>query len=303
MDERLDDLFFELRNVSALSTFKNDRPGRFKRFVTYAKPADNILRLTAGGEAVCSLPFDMSVPSCEAALLLYCISGSLTVDAGSLNSELDTGHFCFLSLSEGASLKIRSSVAAFRYFFVEGDLSAYLTPASDPLPVRPYDTSSNSLTLEQLFLVPENLGKKEMLYAHLLITRVLTDYYLCRPHDNMPDDLRPSVTAPIPAYISSMHDSIVLNYSKPLSLQFFEDLFKVDKFKLCREYRLFFGVPPMRDLNNARVKNAKKMLLSSSFTVQEISSRVGFYDINNFTRIFKKITGYTPAQYRNLCSQ
>ena len=303
MDSRLDDLLSRLRSLSSLSNFKNDRPGRFKMFIPGSKPSNNILRLMAGGEAVCDHPCDISVPSCEFALLLYCISGSMTVNAGPLYIELDTGHFSFLTLSEGAIINVRTLEAAFRFFFVEGDLSAYLTPGSDPLPVRPYDTSSDSLTLEQLFIIPENPGKKELLYAHLLITRILTDYHLCRPHDNSSDDLMPSVTAPIPAYISSMHDSIVLNYSKPLSLQFFEDLFKVDKFKLCREYRLFFGVPPMRDLNNARVKNAKKMLLSSSFTVQEISSRVGFYDINNFTRIFKKITGYTPAQYRNLCSQ
>ncbi|WP_028865882.1 helix-turn-helix domain-containing protein [Psychromonas aquimarina] len=48
----------------------------------------------------------------------------------------------------------------------------------------------------------------------------------------------------------------------------------------------------------ARVKKASYQLSHSSLSVQEIASELDWKDITHFIRQFKKVTGFTPAQWR-----
>ena len=47
-----------------------------------------------------------------------------------------------------------------------------------------------------------------------------------------------------------------------------------------------------------RVEAAKLLLLKENMSIAEIAEKVGFSDYNYFTKIFKKISGVTPSQYR-----
>lgn len=58
------------------------------------------------------------------------------------------------------------------------------------------------------------------------------------------------------------------------------------------------GLSPRKYLTNLRLSNARKLLLSSENTIQSISAKVGFPDVNNFIQSFKKSFGITPKQYR-----
>lgn len=51
-------------------------------------------------------------------------------------------------------------------------------------------------------------------------------------------------------------------------------------------------------LQNLRISEACSLLESTDKKVTEILSDVGFKDIKHFNRLFKKITGKTPSQYR-----
>ena len=48
-----------------------------------------------------------------------------------------------------------------------------------------------------------------------------------------------------------------------------------------------------------RVEEAQKLLLEGAFSLKNIAEAVGFEDYNYFARVFKKITGRTPREYRN----
>jgi two-component system response regulator YesN len=49
----------------------------------------------------------------------------------------------------------------------------------------------------------------------------------------------------------------------------------------------------------ARIDQAKELLLHSSFSILEISERMGYSSTSYFYKQFKKITGLTPQQYRD----
>ncbi|MDR1564912.1 MAG: response regulator [Oscillospiraceae bacterium] len=52
-------------------------------------------------------------------------------------------------------------------------------------------------------------------------------------------------------------------------------------------------------LNQARIRRAKDLLDDPSLKIHEISEKVGFSDVTHFSKIFKKIEGVSPNEFRN----
>ena len=51
-------------------------------------------------------------------------------------------------------------------------------------------------------------------------------------------------------------------------------------------------------IHEVRIRKAKELLIQTEKTVQEISGSVGFANIQHFHRLFKRLTGVTPNEYR-----
>ncbi len=52
-------------------------------------------------------------------------------------------------------------------------------------------------------------------------------------------------------------------------------------------------------VQNVRMKKACTLLKNTSMTVENVADSVGYQNVEHFTRLFKKIYGMTPVQYRN----
>ena len=50
--------------------------------------------------------------------------------------------------------------------------------------------------------------------------------------------------------------------------------------------------------NMVRIQNAKSLLTETDMPMHEISTSVGVHDSFYFSKLFKKITGETPRDYR-----
>jgi len=51
-------------------------------------------------------------------------------------------------------------------------------------------------------------------------------------------------------------------------------------------------------INNLRIDEAKRLLISGNKLIKDISSEVGFNDPNYFTKVFTDMTGMSPREYR-----
>ena len=51
-------------------------------------------------------------------------------------------------------------------------------------------------------------------------------------------------------------------------------------------------------LENVRIEHAKRLLLETQYTIQQISDMVGIPDPNYFVKVFKKHCQTTPMKYR-----
>jgi AraC-like DNA-binding protein len=59
------------------------------------------------------------------------------------------------------------------------------------------------------------------------------------------------------------------------------------------------GVPPGQFLTAVRIQEAKRLLLSTTLTVKEITARVGYSSVGTFSTKFKGIVGLSPTAYRD----
>ena len=71
------------------------------------------------------------------------------------------------------------------------------------------------------------------------------------------------------------------------------------KFHFIRLFKKNYGRTPYQYLTEVRIANAKK-LLKSGMPVIGVCVSVGFDSVTSFTRLFKKITGSTPAAFKKL---
>lgn len=59
------------------------------------------------------------------------------------------------------------------------------------------------------------------------------------------------------------------------------------------------GLPPVEYLNRLRIVRAIEYLKNDALSMSDVSAAVGIYDANYFSRLFKKIIGYSPREFRN----
>ena len=68
--------------------------------------------------------------------------------------------------------------------------------------------------------------------------------------------------------------------------------------RFCREFKAAFGATFVEYLARHRVHEAKRLLGNRSMSVTDVAAAVGFTDPSYFTRVFRKIAGASPTEYR-----
>jgi AraC-like DNA-binding protein len=68
---------------------------------------------------------------------------------------------------------------------------------------------------------------------------------------------------------------------------------------LSREFSKYFGDLSFGDyIQHQRIEKAKELMSNPSYSLTEIAYLTGFSDQSHFTRIFKRITGQNPSDFR-----
>jgi transcriptional regulator GlxA family with amidase domain len=67
---------------------------------------------------------------------------------------------------------------------------------------------------------------------------------------------------------------------------------------LAERFRQFLGEPPVSYLTSWRLQMAARMLASTSYSVAQIASEVGYESEQAFNRAFKRKFGNPPARFR-----
>lgn len=55
-------------------------------------------------------------------------------------------------------------------------------------------------------------------------------------------------------------------------------------------------------LNGIRIRKAQDLLKNPSYRIADVADMVGFGEVNHFSKVFKKINGVSPNEFRNKIS-
>ncbi|MEG0094120.1 MAG: helix-turn-helix domain-containing protein [Erysipelotrichaceae bacterium] len=72
----------------------------------------------------------------------------------------------------------------------------------------------------------------------------------------------------------------------------------VNKFYLSHTFKKYIGISPINYMIECRIEKAKDLLITTEYSIEQISSFVGFSSQSYFSQIFKKKTLKSPNQYR-----
>lgn len=85
---------------------------------------------------------------------------------------------------------------------------------------------------------------------------------------------------------------------QPFSLAQLSLQLAISERTLNRRFKDALGVPPLKYLQTLRMEVAKRLLASTSLSVDAVSERVGYSDLSGFRLLFKRIAGVPPGEYR-----
>ncbi|MGQ8872681.1 AraC family transcriptional regulator [Paenibacillus sp. TSA_86.1] len=88
------------------------------------------------------------------------------------------------------------------------------------------------------------------------------------------------------------------HYAQSISMENMAVHFHYSTHYLARVFKRKFGCSPMDYVVQTRIKRAKTLLTETEAQIREVAESVGYKDLYYFSRIFKRTTGETPAQYK-----
>lgn len=137
----------------------------------------------------------------------------------------------------------------------------------------------------------KNLGYSYM-YQHYLLSLIIHILRLVNARTAVSSDDKSS------SFGNRVKEYIDKNYNQEISLNDLAHTLHISQYYLSHIFKNELGYSPINYLIKRRIDEAKKLLLTTSKTVQEISKIVGYENPSYFNLIFKKVTGITPGKYK-----
>lgn len=95
--------------------------------------------------------------------------------------------------------------------------------------------------------------------------------------------------------LSYIHSHIYEN----INLDSLTDICCLSKDHYIRLFRQKIGTTPLQYINQKKIEKAQLILVTDNMPVKNVALTLGFDDYSYFNRLFKKLTGTTPQEYRH----
>jgi len=101
-----------------------------------------------------------------------------------------------------------------------------------------------------------------------------------------------------PPVITRAKEFIHEHQTEELSLGQVAKAVNTSTFYFCKMFKKVTGINFTDYLSRVRIEKSKNLLLNPNLRVSEIAFEVGFQSLTHFNRVFKKILGQSPTEYR-----
>ena len=91
---------------------------------------------------------------------------------------------------------------------------------------------------------------------------------------------------------------IELNLSRQLNLKILAEYSHVTPPYLSKTFKKEVGTTVTDYITSTRIHSSLRLLTTTNLSIQEVAFYVGMEDYNYYTKIFKKMMGCPPSEYR-----
>ena len=101
-----------------------------------------------------------------------------------------------------------------------------------------------------------------------------------------------------PQIFLKLEQTLRENLSDPWTVEEMAGLVGLGTTAFTEKVKAFSGFSPLNYLINIRISEAIKLLNRKDLSLTDIALETGFYSSQHFSSTFKKLTGYTPREFR-----
>ena len=101
-----------------------------------------------------------------------------------------------------------------------------------------------------------------------------------------------------PPAIARSKQFIREHYMEPLSLRQVSSIVNTSIHYFCRQFHKVTGMNFTEFVSRTRIEKAKNFMLNPNLRIGEIGYETGFQSLTHFNRVFRRIAGQSPTEYR-----
>lgn len=236
--------------------------------------------------------------------LLIVTSGNGTHQIDLKDYELSVGTVLKIAKGQVHAFQQNATYDGYLIVFTENFILNYFSKSSINLISHLYNYHintpiSNDVKLNQDFLdqlIPE--VENEVNFAQKNIISALINLYLLRlerkTHHN---ELQSKLPKHYHTFLQ-FKNLVESNYTKTRNVKDYADLLSVSAKHLNQLVREFTINTAKAFIDNYVILEAKRAMVISDKSIKEIAFETGFDEVTNFTKFFKKKTGFSPKMYK-----
>ena len=95
-----------------------------------------------------------------------------------------------------------------------------------------------------------------------------------------------------------VHAYIEAHYMEDLSVQEMSERFSYSEAYFCKRFKQVYGKSFVSYLTEYRIGRAKELLRNETISIRAAGKAVGYPDPNYFAKVFRRVTGKSPSDFR-----
>lgn len=100
-------------------------------------------------------------------------------------------------------------------------------------------------------------------------------------------------------YVDQIIEHIQEHYMEEIDMGSIAEELGFSSAYLSKIFKRYAGMTPVKMLTDVRIHHAKKLLIETDKSIQEVGAMVGYPDQFHFSKTFRKIVGINPSGYRS----
>ncbi len=155
---------------------------------------------------------------------------------------------------------------------------------------------------EELAIQALRAGARDYLRKPLDVTELRRVVVACARAERPPAAGAPALSGtPAPAERSGVRQALAFvreHFTEPITLSQVAREARLSKFHFCRLFQRRVGMSFREYLCGLRLERAQVLLADRDLTVTEVAYAIGFNDLSHFDKVFNRIVGMSPTEYR-----